>query len=60
MTALPDSGVAEAPEPLITSRPDQWWAHGNVLDALARGVTRPLAEAPCVDGQWWRVVEVVS
>ena len=38
-------------EPPITPRPDQLEALAAVLDALARGVRRPLVEAPCAWGK---------
>ena len=38
-------------EPPITPRPDQLDALDAILDALARGVRRPLVEAPCAWGK---------
>ena len=38
-------------EPPITPRPDQLDALAAILDALARGVRRPLVEAPCAWGK---------
>jgi DNA repair protein RadD len=39
--------MVRRPEPTITPRRDQFEALAAILDALARGVLRPLVEAPC-------------
>ena len=47
----PSPGLDKTAAPLITPRPDQLEALDAILDALDRGVRRPLVEAPCAWGK---------